>query len=184
MYSLDVIEKTIRGMDTDQLVDRLRRDLFGDEARPIAESELARRGIDPESPVLPNQDPLPPEPISDFSLRDLPVWKRFFTFRGRASRIKFWGIVPVAWLCFIFLRVLMEVLFDRVSYPVLLLAVFVPLIPIAWIHWATIVQRLHDRNKSGHRAWLLFVPLIGPLWALIELGCLPGTPGPNRFGRD
>ena len=183
MYSLEVIEKSIRSMDTQQLVDRWERNLLSDESRPIAEAELRRRGIDPEGP-MPDPEPLPPEPVSNFSLRDIPFWKQLFTFKGRASRLKFWIIVPAAWLAFIFLRVLMEVLFDRVSYPVLLLSVFGPLVPIAWVHWATIAQRLHDRNKSGHRAWLLFIPLLGPLWALVELGCFPGTPRPNRFGRN
>lgn len=182
MYTLEEIERTIRAMDTQQLSDRWERGLFSDEARPIAESELRRRDIDPEGP-MPAPPPLPPDPVSDFSLRDMPAWKRLFTFKGRASRLKFWLVVPASWLSFIALRVLMEVLFDRVSYPILLLIVFGPLIPIAWIHWATITQRLHDRNKSGSRAWLLFIPLIGPLWALIELGLFPGTPHPNRYGR-
>ena len=183
MYSLEVIEKSIRAMDTQQLIDRWERNLFSEESRPIAEAELRRRGIDSQG-SMPDPEPLPPETVSNFSLQDLPFWKRLFTFKGRASRLKFWVIVPAAWLAFIFLRVLMEVLFERVSYPVLLLSVFGPLVPIAWVHWATIVQRLHDRNKSGHRAWLLFIPLLGPLWALVELGCFPGTPRPNRFGRN
>ena len=183
MYTLEGIEKSIRAMDTQQLIHRWERGMFSEESRPIAESELRRREIDPEGPI-PAPPPRSPEPVSDFSLSDIPFWKRLFTFKGRASRLKFWLIVPVAWLSFIVLRVLLETLFDRVSYPILLLSVFGPLVPIAWIHWATIVQRLHDRNKSGYWVWLLFIPLLGPLWALIELGCLPGTSRPNRYGRN
>jgi uncharacterized membrane protein YhaH (DUF805 family) len=70
------------------------------------------------------------------------------------------------------------------------------------------IKRLHDRDKSGW--WLLvfyLVPMIlswvsailsrngiGALfalgsfivsiWALVELGCLRGTAGPNRYGAD
>ena len=44
------------------------------------------------------------------------------------------------------------------------------------------IKRYHDLDKSG--AWVLiqFVPLIGPLWYLIEAGFFRGTTGPNRFG--
>jgi uncharacterized membrane protein YhaH (DUF805 family) len=70
------------------------------------------------------------------------------------------------------------------------------------------VKRLHDRDKSG---WWILVFYVLPevlsgitqtsessavvgvgslalivlvIWAFIELGCLRGTPGPNRFGPD
>jgi uncharacterized membrane protein YhaH (DUF805 family) len=29
---------------------------------------------------------------------------------------------------------------------------------------------------------ILLVPIVGAIWFLVELGFLPGTPGPNRFG--
>jgi uncharacterized membrane protein YhaH (DUF805 family) len=60
---------------------------------------------------------------------------------------------------------------------------------------ALYVKRLHDRNKGA--MWLLaiygpavcslvFPPLVvlsllSNLWVFIELGCMPGTKGPNRF---
>lgn len=182
---LDVIEKTIRGMDTHQLVSRWRNGQFSEQARPIAQRELQARGIDPDGPI-PQLEPAPrePEPISNFSLDDVSFLRRLFTFKGRASRLKFWLIVPASWLAFIAIRVMFEIIFERESYPIVLLYVFGPLIPIAWVHWATVVQRFHDRNKSGAWASILFVPVIGPIWALIELGCLPGTNGPNRYGRN
>jgi uncharacterized membrane protein YhaH (DUF805 family) len=68
------------------------------------------------------------------------------------------------------------------------------------------IKRLHDRDKTG---WWLLLYYFGPavlqsladyagalrvvfiiaafvlsLWALIDLGFLRGTPGPNRFGPD
>jgi uncharacterized membrane protein YhaH (DUF805 family) len=55
---------------------------------------------------------------------------------------------------------------------------------------AVTVRRLHDRDLSGW--WYLGVaiggqiPFLGPLISLgfLVLMCLPGTPGPNRFGND
>jgi uncharacterized membrane protein YhaH (DUF805 family) len=80
-----------------------------------------------------------------------------------------------------------------------------------WMHSAVTVKRLHDRDKSGwwylvygaapfgfflaaiylwtvralEAASVLFVlSFIGLIWAIVELGMLRGTVGPNRFGPD
>ena len=82
---------------------------------------------------------------------------------------------------------------------------------IVWL--AVTVKRLHDRDKSGGwillfavAPWVCFVLSVPELfanpggggaaslfmltgfaisiWGFIELGCLPGTAGPNRFGSD
>jgi Protein of unknown function (DUF805) len=44
------------------------------------------------------------------------------------------------------------------------------------------IKRFHDRDKSGWWVLIALIPIIGALCILIELGFLPGTPGPNRFG--
>jgi uncharacterized membrane protein YhaH (DUF805 family) len=78
----------------------------------------------------------------------------------------------------------------------------------AWSGLAVGVKRLHDRDKSG---WWILLFWLGPsilgswqaatpdlgggfvlslaaaaiaIWAFVELGCLPGTPGPNQYGPD
>jgi uncharacterized membrane protein YhaH (DUF805 family) len=78
-----------------------------------------------------------------------------------------------------------------------------------WMHSAVAIKRLHDRDKSAWwyllygigplgifiaaiyfyieripaAAWILFIVSIAALiWAIVELGCLRGTAGPNRFG--
>ncbi len=53
-----------------------------------------------------------------------------------------------------------------------------------WALAAFLVKRLHDRGKSPSWLLLLLVPLIGPLWLLLELCCFPGTPGENLYGED
>lgn len=80
-----------------------------------------------------------------------------------------------------------------------------------WMHSAVIIKRLHDRDKAAGwylvygaapvsifisaiyfyieripaAAWTLFiVSFVGLIWAIIELGFLRGTPGPNRFGPE
>ena len=44
------------------------------------------------------------------------------------------------------------------------------------------VTRLHDRNMPAWVLLLAFVPYIGGLALFVLLGCLPGNPGPNRYG--
>jgi uncharacterized membrane protein YhaH (DUF805 family) len=53
-----------------------------------------------------------------------------------------------------------------------------------WPTLAVYTKRWHDRNKSGWWSLILFVPIIGSIWMLVELGFLRGTEGANRFGPD
>jgi uncharacterized membrane protein YhaH (DUF805 family) len=46
------------------------------------------------------------------------------------------------------------------------------------------IKRCHDRDKSGWFVLISFIPVIGPLWMLVELGFLRGSDGQNRFGPD
>ena len=51
-----------------------------------------------------------------------------------------------------------------------------------WPSLACNVKRWHDRDKSVWWILLGAIPVIGWLWAWIELIFLEGTPGPNRYG--
>lgn len=57
-------------------------------------------------------------------------------------------------------------------------------IPVMWLTIAITCKRFHDRDKSGWWYLISFVPYIGPLWILVECGCLRGTYGPNMYGPD
>jgi uncharacterized membrane protein YhaH (DUF805 family) len=48
--------------------------------------------------------------------------------------------------------------------------------------YAICTKRWHDRGKSGWWSLIMFVPIIGGLWALIELGFLGGDEGANQYG--
>ena len=50
-----------------------------------------------------------------------------------------------------------------------------------WPSLAIQAKRWHDRDKSAW--WLLmnFLPIIGPIWILVENGFLAGTDGENRY---
>ncbi len=53
-----------------------------------------------------------------------------------------------------------------------------------WPSLALAAKRWHDRNKSAWWILIIFIPIVGPIWYLIECGFLRGTEGPNRFGED
>jgi uncharacterized membrane protein YhaH (DUF805 family) len=53
-----------------------------------------------------------------------------------------------------------------------------------WPSICVYAKRWHDRGKSGWWSLIMFVPVIGGIWMLVECGFLRGTEGPNRFGSD
>ena len=99
------------------------------------------------------------------------------SFRGRISRSTFWLTILSLGLTFVVLLILIEKIFGRASslalYP-----------PFFWAFAAIVAKRLRDRGKSPLWLALALIPLIGPLWLLIDIGLLRGTPGENRYGAD
>jgi uncharacterized membrane protein YhaH (DUF805 family) len=61
------------------------------------------------------------------------------------------------------------------------LMVLVLLCLMTWTTLAMQVKRWHDRDKSW--LWVLvgYIPIVGPIWVLVECCWLEGTPGYNRF---
>lgn len=55
---------------------------------------------------------------------------------------------------------------------------------VLWPALAVQAKRWHDLNKSAWHILVNLIPLIGPIWAFIQTGFIPGTPGLNRYGND
>lgn len=106
-----------------------------------------------------------------------------FSFSGRIPRRIYWGVSIGATVALYALLFLVLVILDGLRFNA-----EVVLLPMAflfmWISLAVKAKRWHDHNKSGWWTLIGFVPIVGPLWIFIELGCLRGTRGPNRFGPD
>lgn len=68
---------------------------------------------------------------------------------------------------------------DIEAFPVF--SIIVSLVMI-WPSIAVSAKRWHDRDKSGWWMLITLIPLVGPIWALVENGFLAGTEGDNRFG--
>lgn len=104
--------------------------------------------------------------------------KKLFSFDGRIGRGAMWGISiagsivgAVAW----------TVMMGGYGAFVTLLALVVALAAMV-VGIATNVKRWHDRGKSGAWYFISLVPIIGPIWTLVELGFLAGTDGVNQYG--
>ncbi len=116
-----------------------------------------------------------------------------FSVQGRANRAKFWlvalGIVVVEVILFAVILGGAALSGDPEQIaaamgPVASVVILVFVVIATWISIAVAVKRYHDRNKSGWWVLIVFVPVIGGLWYLIECGFLRGTVGQNRFGPD
>ena len=51
-----------------------------------------------------------------------------------------------------------------------------------WTGLALQIKRWHDRDKSWVWIFISLIPIVGWVWALVELGFLDGTQGPNKYG--
>ncbi|MFD2208070.1 DUF805 domain-containing protein [Kiloniella antarctica] len=111
-------------------------------------------------------------------------WRWFLiSSQGRISRSDYWLRYFLPY--FVISIILTALDFMLGSYSIeagagLLSGVFslVAIVPSILI----LIKRWHDRDKSGWWTLIIFVPIIGALWILIECGFLKGTEGPNRFG--
>ena len=107
----------------------------------------------------------------------------FLNFQGRLNRQPFWIATLVLWLVSMGVTFVTSILFGSQSaattfvQAVVALVLLIPSLAVA-------VKRYHDRNKSGWWILIVFIPIIGLIWYIVELGFLPGTPGPNRYGPD
>jgi len=137
----------------------------------------------------------------------------YFSFKGRTNRQPFW-ITALTIAVFYFLGALVFGVMARVPIVGILAGLILIVLVIAALvaTLANAARRLHDRGKSAW--WLLLfqgVPVIFGLlgaaaaaggagegasgffallslpisiWAFVELGCLKGTGGPNKYGPD
>lgn len=103
-----------------------------------------------------------------------------FSFRGRIGRRTWWLWGAAAALGMAaYLTVVLRV--AGVSQPT---AEWLVNALLLWPALAISAKRWHDRDQSGWWSLVVFVPVIGWLWALVANGLLRGTRGDNRFGAE
>jgi uncharacterized membrane protein YhaH (DUF805 family) len=134
----------------------------------------------------------------------------FINFNGRINRAKFWTVVLC---CAVFLLAVIGVTMAvSSSMDTMFRAALIAYIPLIYVGVVTGIKRLHDRNKSGWWIVLFYgsplgLPFVAAIlsgttessvalflvqlvslgmliWALVDLGCLRGSIGQNRYGPD
>lgn len=99
----------------------------------------------------------------------------FTSVEGRINRQQWWigiGILIAIWL-------ISAILLGRDGLIPLIIGILIWLAGIM-LH----IKRCHDRDKSGWWCLLLLIPFVNFIWAIIDLGILPGTIGANKYGAD
>jgi uncharacterized membrane protein YhaH (DUF805 family) len=61
-----------------------------------------------------------------------------------------------------------------VVYVVYILVLFIPTLAVT-------IRRLHDVGKSAWALFLNLIPIVGPIWFLVDLS-LDGDSGDNKYG--
>jgi uncharacterized membrane protein YhaH (DUF805 family) len=102
------------------------------------------------------------------------AFKNIFTFNGRASRSAFWWFTLFAFIIAVVLDIIGAV--SKVTALPYIIEVVIAIVTIGLQ-----VRRLHDTNRSGFWWFIGLIPIVGGI-VLLVFDCLPGTPGPNRFG--
>ena len=92
-------------------------------------------------------------------------WKNLFlSFDGRINRAKFWAGIGVLFVIAIIFAVLDYMIGGGIIYLLFSIASL-------YFSFALYAKRWHDRGKSGWWSLIVFVPIIGAIWILVECGC-------------
>lgn len=103
------------------------------------------------------------------------------SFEGRIPRRTYWlGSIGSAIVFYAFAFAAALALPEEAVMIVLLLLY----VPLLWVSLALQVKRWHDRDRSGWFWLVALIPIVGPIWAFVECGCLRGTFGRNAYGAD
>lgn len=106
-----------------------------------------------------------------------------FSFEGRIPRRIYWGYTFGIYLALMLIIIAFDLMFgpDSDASAILTLLMYIPFL---WMSLALQVKRWHDRDYSGWMILVGFIPIVGPIWSFVEVGCSRGTEGPNSYGAD
>jgi uncharacterized membrane protein YhaH (DUF805 family) len=108
-----------------------------------------------------------------------------FSFDGRISRRTYWLKSVLIRYSVVFTVIILTSSLGKAntSLDKILPILFMPLIALFyWTMFAGCAKRWQDRGQSGWMQLVALIPLIGPLWCMVENGFLQGNKNTNRFG--
>ncbi len=114
------------------------------------------------------------------------TWKQIlFSFQGRIPRRQYWAVYGISMLVSLVYGGIAGLLANALHSPSMVIALLVPLyVVLIWSGLSVVTKRCHDRDRSGWFFLVVLIPIVGPIWLFVEIACLRGTEGPNRFGGD
>lgn len=121
-------------------------------------------------------------PNSDLTIdanngKKLSLTQIYFSLEGRVNRKAYWLLLILPALIVGIVAAIIVFNFPDLAW---IEPAFTIL--MIWPSIAVQVKRWHDRDKSGWWVLIGFIPIIGPIWALIENGFLSGDEGWNQYG--
>jgi uncharacterized membrane protein YhaH (DUF805 family) len=158
-----------------------RRGVAPPTARPAAQ---ARAATAPAAASRPTPAPAAPKAIDD-SLLGYFLWL-LFSFDRRLDRRTYRYARIVANLGYVFASYNLEAaMLKSGASPGMEMVLALSILGLTglmiWTTLAMQVKRRHDRDKSWPWLFVGFIPIVGPIWVLVETCWLDGTPGYNRF---
>ena len=107
------------------------------------------------------------------------IKQTYFNFKGRIGRQTFWlyFVLPV-----MFLSGLLQVSAEYYTNEMVDYLLFAINILLMVTLVCGYVKRLHDRGKSAWWLILVFIPVIGTIYWIIDLGILRGEGKVNKYG--
>jgi len=100
------------------------------------------------------------------------------SFEGRASRSDYWLRFALPYFGIGIVAAIIDYALNTNG----VIQAIISILAI-WPSLAVMAKRCHDRDRSAWFMLIGIVPLLN-IWLLVEVWCLRGTIGPNRFGAD
>lgn len=108
-------------------------------------------------------------------------WQYLFTsFEGRINRAPFWAGIVVLIVINVVLAIIGSIL-GAIWGPLSSLTTLASILMI-YPAVALYAKRWHDRSKSGWWSLISFIPLLGLIYMIYEIGIQEGVPEANKYG--
>jgi uncharacterized membrane protein YhaH (DUF805 family) len=108
----------------------------------------------------------------------------FLSSSGRIGRAQWWlaqiGVLAIVIVIVVLVAMLQGATGQAQTANALILVI--GFLILSWMTFCLTVKRYHDRGKSALWYLIQFIPIIGGIWALIELGFCSGDEGDNEYG--
>ncbi len=110
-----------------------------------------------------------------------------FRFSGRINRSMFWlgyAMCSIFFIAFLLIGLAIDSALRTEGHLTLFGNIWIVIASAAyaWMFFAICTKRFHDHGSSALWCLILFIPAVGLLFFIIELGMMRGDQGHNKYG--